>query len=257
MREYRLWHSTTAQVSPPPLAWDALRLVRGATVADVGCGSGAYGYLLRAGWGHTESWLQQGITTPEKLCGLDNSRHATVLAERHRIYDRLDICSAVALTLDDDAVATAVCMETVEHLYPRDVLPALRELARIATERIVITTPAPEFIVDYPALLAEEAEAKQDNDFMSHDEYAVLESSLHKSWLDPQRMLDAGFEISGPVTCGSHIYHADPGKVDIEAIGEVPGIPVPETSNFDPLGDWRECYVALLGSVRAMAEVGR
>lgn len=254
MREYRLLSRTTAQVSQPATAWTALQLVRGATVADVGCGSGAYGYLLRAGWGHTESYLRQGIAVPTSVSGLDVSPRATELARRHQVYDRLEICPATALPLEDDAVGTAVCVETIEHLYVPDVLPALRELVRIASERIIITTPAPEFIVDHSALLAETEAARRDDDFLGRDEYLGLEAALHKSWLDPKRMLTAGFEISGEVVHGSHVYYADPARVDTEALGEIPGVPAPE----DPVGpgaegDWRARYAELLESVGEMA----
>ncbi|MEO3977518.1 class I SAM-dependent methyltransferase [Streptomyces sp. CAU 1734] len=256
MRPYRLWNRTTAQVSPPPLVWKALQLVRGASVADVGCGPGTYGYLLRTGWGHTESWLEQGITTPGRLYGMDNSARAAAPARRHRIYDRLDICPATALVLGDRAVDTALCTETVEHLYPADVVPAVRELARIAAQRVVITTPAPELIVDHAFLLQEIAEAREDGDPMPREEYEVLESALHKSWLSSERMAAAGFETAGEVICGSRIYHADPGKIDAEALGEVPGTARPAGPGADdgPGGDHRARYVALLESVREMAE---
>ncbi|MER5995498.1 class I SAM-dependent methyltransferase [Streptomyces viridosporus] len=254
MRDFRLWHTTTAQVSPPPLVWEALQLVRGATVADVGCGSGAYGFLLRAGWGHTESWLQQGITRPGALHGLDNSPHATELAERHRIYDRLHLCPATALTLDDGAVDTAVCTETLEHLYAPDVVPAVRELARVATQRVIVTTPVPEHIVNLPELLTEIQDARQDPDPMPYEEYAVLESALHKVWLSTERLAAAGFETNGEVVRGSRIYHADPAKMDPEALGDVPGISVPPPAAPDEESDWRTRYIQLLTYVREMAD---
>jgi SAM-dependent methyltransferase len=251
-RRRRIEARSVAQTSPAPIAYEALRLVRGDAVADVGCGTGAYGFLLRAGWSWTESWTQQGIPGPRTVVGVDASWHATELARRHHVYDELAVADCTRLPLADGAVDTALCVETVEHLFPAEVPRALAELGRIARERVVLTTPAPDRAFEHEYLAGELADARGDPEPLPFEELVELARGLHKAWLEPAAMERAGFQRVHGTVAGSIVYWTEPARIELDRLGAVDGVAA-TLPRDDGRADWRAPYAELVEAVLAAA----
>jgi ubiquinone/menaquinone biosynthesis C-methylase UbiE len=139
-----------AVTSPPELGPAVFRRVIGRSVADIGCGSGVFGFMLRSAWHYTGSWIDEAISAPDRLIGVDFSPVALESIKRRHVYDEALLSDAASLPLEDDAVDTAISMENLEHLFPREVPNALGELVRIAAQRVVISTPAPWRVIHGP-----------------------------------------------------------------------------------------------------------
>ncbi len=244
------------QTSPPALAQPVLEHVRGASVADVGCGSGVFGYVMRVSWHFTGSWRREGITTPERLVGIDFSPVAIDRLRGFNIYDELLLADASTLPLEDASVDTALSMENLEHLFPADVVPALRELARIARRRVVVSTPAPWMVINRGWLASEILEAKNDTVPMGYDEFLVLAGCIHKAVIEPERMRSMGFQVvelyGRPVQVqDSLIYWAEPADIRLDRLG-VPGIGINGYPADDGRSDWREEYLRFLRASEAV-----
>lgn len=258
-RDYRLKSRTMGQTSPPGLGHLVVAHVVGSSVADVGCGSGVTGYLLRSAWQFTGSWYQEGITTPTRLVGIDWSASTIDALGRFNPYDELLLAGAAGIPLPDAAVDTALSMENLEHLLPVEVPVALDELARIASRRVVISTPAPWAATNVGFLTTELAEAQADDEPMGHAEYLTLLGYLHKSSVTPEQMIRAGFEcgfnrLGAPdvTQYGSIIYTADPAKVNTKNLGSVVGVAwdgYPEPDD----GDWGSRYIEAVRDSLTMA----
>lgn len=256
IRRYRRQLRGNAQTSPPPIGWAATEHVVGERVADVGCGSGSNGYLLRTAWAHTGSWQHEGVARPGWLVGLDRSRLAARTSQRHRAYDDVLQCDATALPLADGAVDTALCAETVEHLFPRQAMAALGELSRVAARRVIITTPAPWQIIERDWLREELEDARSDAVPLTRAEYLGLGAALHKTWLTPSAMRRAGFTVATSVVAGSLVYIGEPRRLRVAVLGELPGLDWPGYPADDGRGDWRQAYVDLLTAVATMVPRG-
>jgi len=102
-------------------------LVRGRSVLDVGAYRGDFLKILPQGidemWGTEIN--QTRVAQSNELLG--------------RQVVRLDFRNARLTTFDDDSVDTVTCMEVFEHLL--DDRRALRELLRVARQRVIITVP--------------------------------------------------------------------------------------------------------------------
>jgi ubiquinone/menaquinone biosynthesis C-methylase UbiE len=140
-RAYRELYRHHGQTSPPAFAQPVMAKIRGESVADVGCGAGVYGYLLRTSWHFTGSWTEENIPAARNLVGIDFSQMAIDVIQRHSVYHRALLADSNRLTLANNEVDRAVSMENLEHLFPSEAIGALHELARIAKRRVVITTP--------------------------------------------------------------------------------------------------------------------
>jgi len=182
------------QTSPPGLGHEAMLKVVGSSVADIGCGSGVLGYLLRSAWHFTESWERDGVSAPDRLVGVDWSPATIEALGRCNPLDELHLADSTGVPLPDNDVDTAISIENLEHLLPDDVAPALAELARIARKRIVLSTPSPWSVVNPGFLEVELAEAEADLAPMGYTEYVDLVGRLHKSSVTPEQMRAAGFE---------------------------------------------------------------
>jgi SAM-dependent methyltransferase len=251
------------QTTPPHLGFEVVKEVVGETVADIGCGSGVTGYLLRAAWQFTGSFFGEGTTSAKRLVGVDWSRSTLDVLEKHSPYDELFLAGSTGIPLGDGAVETALSMENLEHLLPGEVAPALAELARIASRRVVVSTPAPWAVVNTGFLDQELAEAAADPLPMPYAEYINLVGNLHKSSVTPAQMAEAGFSSatnrlrSPSVHYGSVIYTAVPDEVDVSRLGTVVGVPWSEYPADDGREDFRSAYVDVLRASRGMATPSR
>src|SRR5664280_442356 len=181
LRAYRRKSLIMGQTSPPGLGQEVIRHVIGSTVADVGCGSGVTGYLLRTAWQFTASWEAAGCSAPDRLIGVDWSPGTLAALARCNPYDETFLAGAAGLPLVNAAVDTAISMETLEHLLPSEVGEAIAELARVSRQRIIISTPAPWFVKNEIFLQQELWDARADTVPMPYSEYINLIGNLHKS----------------------------------------------------------------------------
>jgi SAM-dependent methyltransferase len=251
LRPLRVQLREMGQTSPPALGQPALSLVVGSSVADIGCGSGLYGYLLRCAWHFTASWQQEGVPACERLVGVDFSPVAIGRLERFGIYDDLRLAEASVLPLEDGSVDTALSMENLEHLFPNEVGPALAELARIARRRVVITTPSPSVVINRTWLAKEIAEAEVDLVPLNYEEFLVLAGCIHKSSVGPQQMKLVGFEVLGSPgqptqVADSFIYWGEPDRLGLDRLGDVAGMAIQGYPADDGRADWREEYLRFL-----------
>jgi SAM-dependent methyltransferase len=248
------------QTSPPGLAQPVLSHVTGTKVGDIGCGSGLYGYLMRVAWHFTGSWVHHRIAEPAWLVGVDFSPVAINRLKRFGIYDELLLADSSMLPIPDAGVDTALSMENLEHLFPKEVGPALRELARVARQRVVISTPAPWLAINHEWLREEIAEATNDPVPMDYEEFLVLAGCIHKSSVTPEQMQTLGFNVVSsrgwpePVH-GSLIYWAEVADLRFDREVNVAGIALNGYPSDDGRTDWRQEYVAFLRASQAI-EVG-
>jgi len=221
--------------------------LKGSSLADVGCGSGVFGYIFRA------------TGQVEHTIGIDFSERAVDLLRQRNVYDQVHLADASGLPLPDNSVDTALSMENMEHLYPCQVQAALAELARIARTQVVITTPAPWQAINRAFLAEEIPAAERDPDPLAYDEFVILASYLHVSWLDPEQMASAGFTFARNrrgvprPSSGSMLYWAPPDRIDLNRLGTVSGLSRDGVLADDGRSDWRGAYVDLLGDIAALA----
>lgn len=245
------------QTSPPALAQPVFEHVAGTSVADIGCGSGLFGYMLRVAWHFTGSWKSEQIPAPQMLVGVDFSPVAIERLRQFNIYNELVLADAATLPLPDASVDTALSMENVEHLFPAEIVPALRELARIARRRVVLSTPAPWTVVNRAWLRHELTEAELDPIPIGYEEFLVLAGCIHKTVIIPEIMHHFGFQVAtdrGQPTQiqDSLIYWADPAALLFDDTRAIPGIALSEYPADDGRSDWREEYVRFLRASQAI-----
>ncbi len=257
LRPYRVHLREMGQTSPPALGQPALSLVIGTSVADVGCGSGLYGYLLRCAWHFTASWQLERATSCQRLVGVDFSPVAIGCLRRFMVYDELRLAEASTLPLEDKSVDTALSMENLEHLFTGEVGPALAELARVARRRVVITTPAPWMVINRQWLAEEIAEAGADPVPLTYSEFLVLAGCIHKSTLTPRQMTLAGFEVMGPPgrpeqVADSLLYWGEPDRLRLDLLGDVAGMAIGAYPADDGRDDWKEEYLRFLFASQAV-----
>ncbi len=252
LRRHREWFRSHGQQSPPHLVRPILSRIVGSSVCDVGCGSGVFGYYLRVAWNWTESYRREEIRSPGKLLGIEFSPVALERLRELSAYDEVLLAGSDRLSLENKSVDCAISVETLEHLFPSEVPRALSELARIARRRIVLATPAPWNVVNRKWLEREISEARADPVPLPYDEFLVLSSTIHKSTVAPEQMARCGFRIRKgswrrPRLAGeSVIYLGEPSSIEVEKLGEVPGVSWSGYPDDDGRPDWSEAYLDLL-----------
>jgi SAM-dependent methyltransferase len=250
MRPYRAQYARVGQGSPVVLADAVYPHLQGESLADVGCGSGVFGYIFRAA-GHVQYTV-----------GIDFSASAVELLRSRHVYDEVHLADSAGLPIADKSVDTALSMENVEHIYPRHVPGALAELVRIAKRQVIITTPAPWDAIHHAFLAEEIAAAAADPDLMGYDEFAMLAGYLHVGWIDPEQMRSAGFQFAtnrmgAPrPNLGTMIYWGSPEQIDLTHLGLTHGIDRDGIPADDGRDDWRQSYLELVRATDAL-DTGR
>jgi ubiquinone/menaquinone biosynthesis C-methylase UbiE len=99
------------------------------SLLDVGTGIGDIPALA------VKSWRARGITIT--TFGVDSS--ASLLREAHA-RGLVPICAdALALPLASKSVDIAICSQTLHHFESRDAIAVIRELDRVARERVIVS----------------------------------------------------------------------------------------------------------------------
>ena len=234
LRPYRQRLISSGQSSPLNLSDVPIEILRAyartpVSLIDVGCGLGDQMRKIR-------SQLPQSFSRVE---GIDWSP-ATV---RHHattgIYDRVTLADSGSLPFDNGAFDVALSMENLEHLYGQLAVHAIGELARVA-RLIVITVPTPRLVVNTAWLQQELQEARHDAHPMPAEHYCCLESAVHKSSLDPESMVAAGFQRIAVQPEHGHYYGVS-GQIDTTKIKCIGIDEIPATGD-----DHRARYVGLL-----------
>ena len=231
--------------------------ISGRTVLDVGCGAGLTGALVRTSWRTSKTWRAGGQPL-ELLLGLDFSSGAIdFLSKWGGHYDEVTLANAKRLPFETGVVDTALAVETLEHLWPDDVVGAIKELIRVSKDEVIITSPFPCDVVN-PGWLAREIEAaRSDPVLMGYEEYRLLAGAIHKSSLEPSSMRNAGFEcvsIDGTLAT-SALYIGRSAEIDLSSLGRPQGIDVQEAEVG--LSDYRDSYVELLVGALEMKKIFR
>ncbi len=172
-------------------------------------------------------------------------------------YDKIVLANAKQLPFEDGVVDTALAVETLEHLWPDDVVGALEELIRVSKAEVIITSPFPYDVVN-PGWLAREIEAARSDPVpMGYEEYCLLMGAIHKSALEPSDMKKAGFRatsIDGALAT-SALYIGKSTEIDLSAIGRPRGIHAEEAKVGLP--DYRGPYLELLVAALEMKKIFR
>lgn len=101
------------------------------TVADLGCGKGINGFLIRL------SRYLDGA----KIIGVEINKDFINFCKKYNIYDEIIKKSLPNLPFKTNNVELVLCTEVIEHLSRKNGLKLLDEIDRICIKRAIITTP--------------------------------------------------------------------------------------------------------------------
>ncbi len=127
-------------MSTSPLTIDHLVISKicGKRILDVGCGYGKWGFLA-----NKHFWNTKNGNAKEKpfVTGLDIYAPNLRSLAQYRIYDELVQGNAASLPIQDKSFDTVLAIEIIEHLKQDEGYRLLKELERVATKCIIISTP--------------------------------------------------------------------------------------------------------------------
>lgn len=106
-------------------------IVISGTIADLGCGKGVNGFLIRI------SRYLQGA----KIIGVEINEDYISFCNKYNIYDEIIKKSLPNLSFKTKSVELILCTEVIEHLNRKDGLKLLDEIDRVCKGRAIITTP--------------------------------------------------------------------------------------------------------------------
>ncbi len=162
-----------------PLALDHIVIpkVRGNKILDVGCGYGKWGFLSKKYF-----WTSRNGNAREQpfVVGIDVHLPNITCLTTHRIYDHLICGDAAHLPFEDRSFDTVLALEVIEHLEEAKGYQALRELERIATKCIILSTPNKKCLRD------------GSDDFLGHNSHEA-----HLSWWKMRTFNSLGYRCYG------------------------------------------------------------
>lgn len=122
-------------MSTSPLCFDAyvVNNLKGASVLDVGCGHGKWGYLLKKYRDPDQALYVAGIDMFEP--------HVEALRSEG-VYDEVVVGNATSLPYPDKSFDCAVACEVLEHLTQEQGEILIAELKRVTRKAFVVTTPS-------------------------------------------------------------------------------------------------------------------
>jgi hypothetical protein len=204
--------------------------------------------ILRGTWPNTPIWATER-RVPEFLVGVDSSERAVSYASKYGAFDEVRHARAFKLPAADKEFETSLSIENIEHLWAEEVLEGMKELVRVASRQVLITTPWPWDVSNIGWLTQERDQALRDEIPLFAEEFGVLTGAIHKSTISPEQFAAAGFRCLTPggITGPNGLYEGDPTKLDLDQLGAIAGManPIPKVE-MDPKADLRGLYLKVL-----------
>ncbi|HME43775.1 MAG TPA: class I SAM-dependent methyltransferase [Syntrophorhabdales bacterium] len=148
--------------SPCVLDAVVIPLVLGPSILDVGCGFGRWGALLTTNYWETH--LAEPGTRPS-ITGCDGYLPNVELARQSGFYTEVTHTLFPPLPFANDSFETVLLLDIVEHLDSKDGSKLIDEAKRIASRRVILSTP------NWPAFRGGHATVTGWNDLEAHLSY--------------------------------------------------------------------------------------
>lgn len=103
---------------------------KGKRILDVGCGGGKWGYLLKI-----------SRKSPIYSVGIDVHGPNLQFVKEHKVYDEVIRSDARSLPFRDGWFQVVLAIEVLEHLEKSEGWEMLREIERVCSEEVILTTP--------------------------------------------------------------------------------------------------------------------
>lgn len=103
----------------------------GKTIADLGCGKGIYGFLIRAIRNSSKA----------RILGIDINKENIKFVKKFNIYDKILISILPKLDVDEKSINYVICSEVLEHLNKEQGSKLLDKIDHICNEMAIVTTP--------------------------------------------------------------------------------------------------------------------
>lgn len=100
-------------------------------IADLGCGRGINGFLIRL------SRYLEGA----RIIGVEINENYINFCKKYNIYDEIIKRKLPNLSFKNKSVELVLCTEVIEHLTRKDGFKLLEEIDRVCKGRVIITTP--------------------------------------------------------------------------------------------------------------------
>lgn len=101
------------------------------TIADLGCGKGIYGYLIRAIRNSSKA----------KIIGVDSNGENIKFIKKFNIYNETLVSTLPKLEIEEKSVDFVICSEVLEHLKKEQGSKLLDKIDQMCSEMAIVTTP--------------------------------------------------------------------------------------------------------------------
>lgn len=101
------------------------------TIADLGCGKGIYGYLIRAIRNSSKA----------RIIAVDSNQENIKFVRKFNIYDKALVSILPKLEIGEKSIDYVICSEVLEHLKKAQGSKLLDKIDQICNEMAIVTTP--------------------------------------------------------------------------------------------------------------------